>query len=133
MIVPVGLRQVSWSLGIVVGSLVVSTLGHRVQFWCLQFTKHILELGRFKPRKNIERTVEPQAIQFNGAAEHLLDHEVHITVANYDNDQMSLGAEIKQTHIRNKVCFITETFSKNSLLTFIIQARSRVAHHNITP
>lgn len=75
MIVPVGIRQVSWYWAIPAGSivsLVVSVLGYRVQFWCLQFSNHVLELGRFKPRKITERTAEPQAIQFNGAAEHYL-------------------------------------------------------------
>lgn len=137
MIVPAGIRQVSWYLDIPAGTilnLVVSVLGYWVQFWCLQFSKHLLELGRFKPRKTIERTAEPQAIQFNGAAEHLPDHEVHITVANKtNNDQRSLEAEIRQINVRSEMCFITKTFSKNSLLTFIVQARSRVAQHNITP
>lgn len=71
VIVPVGIRQVSSYLNIPAGSivsLVVSVLGYRVQFWCLQFSNHVLELGRFKPRKTTERTAEPQAIQFNGAA-----------------------------------------------------------------
>lgn len=36
-------------------------------------------MGRSKPRETRERTAEPQAGQFNGAAEHLPDHEVHIT------------------------------------------------------
>lgn len=150
LIVPVGIRQVSWYLGILAGSivsLVVSALGYRVQM-CLQFSKHLLELGRSKPRKTMERPGEPQAVQFKGAAEHLPDHEVHITAyganslcvggpldlqTKTDNDQRSLEAEIRQTHIRIEVCFVTKTFSKKSLLTFIFQARSRAAHHSITP
>lgn len=52
LMVPLGIRQVSWCLGILAGSivsLVVSVVGYRVQVWCLQFSNHVLELGRSKP------------------------------------------------------------------------------------
>lgn len=73
MIVPAGIRQVLGHSGReYFVSLVVSVLGYSIQFWCLQFSNCILELGRFKPRKTTEGTAEPQAIQFNGAAEQYL-------------------------------------------------------------
>lgn len=87
-------------------------------------------------------------MQFKGAAEHLPDHEVHITAygakslcvggplglpTKTDNDQRSLEGEIRKTHRGGEVCFNIKTFSKNSLLTFIVHGRSRAAHHNITP
>lgn len=78
---PIGIRQVSvlgYSSREYCESGCFST-GIQVQVWCLQFSKHVLDLGRSKPRKTIERTGEPQAVQFKGAAEHLPDHEVHIT------------------------------------------------------
>lgn len=52
LMVPVSIRQISWCLGILAGSivtLVVSVMGYRVQVWCLQFSKHVLELGKSKP------------------------------------------------------------------------------------
>lgn len=125
--------------------LLVIALGYRFQFWCPQFHKHVQELRRFKPSETLEGTAEPQAVQFNGAAKSLtiksraaygaeplweaLEPSKLRLIMTKSHWKVKLG----ELGLEMRCVFISKPFPKNTLWTFVVQARPSVTHHNPTP